>query len=226
MKSVFLIATISSFITSSNPYKSFFKSDYDKALEIITNHHTEFRIITEECKVSGKLVKSIVFPEIIRYNTFQNFLEKTALEMMYVDGGTNAVDFSIGYFQMKPSFIESIEKTLMEDSTLRVKYKKVTTYSKQNQKEKRQERLNRLKDINWQITYICAFSDILNEKFKNENLTTKNQVVYYSSAYNLGYQSSIKSIKNWSKTVAFPYGKDYDGKQFTYSEIAHHYYTL
>lgn len=209
-----------------NPYKSFFTSDYDRAITTINQHNYHFHKITSETNISEKLVKSIVFPEMIRYNTFQNFLEETALEMLYIDEGTDAVDFSVGFFQMKPSFIESLEKTIKADTTLKTKYERLYQFKESSASEIRKERLTRLKDVNWQIFYVCALTDYLELKFSNEQLSEKEKVIYFSSAYNYSYSAKTDKIKNWSKVKAFPYGSDYEGKQFTYSEIALHYYTL
>ncbi len=225
MKKLLIISLLGiSWINLSNPYKSFFTSDYDRAIGILEDNAIHFYHICSETNIDSKIARSIIFPEVIRFNTLQNFLEEKALELLYIDKGTDAVDFSIGYFQMKPSFIETLEQDIKTDSVLNNKYHKLNLFTSSNPKKIRKERLERLQNIDWQITYLCALIDILTDKYNQDHKSKKEQVILFGSAYNYGFKSSKKNIENWSKVKAFPYGRDYTGKQFTYSEIALHYF--
>ena len=99
-----LLTLLQSLITPNN----FFGSDYKKAVQIFTE---EKEYLTQQIKDNEKCIvcSSIIFPEFIRYSMFKDFLETEALKIGYVQFGAEAVDFSIGYCQMKPSFIEKLE---------------------------------------------------------------------------------------------------------------------
>lgn len=57
----------------------------------------------------GSEALAIVSPELIRWTAFKDFFETTALELLYVKKGKTYADFSIGHFQIKPSFVEQLE---------------------------------------------------------------------------------------------------------------------
>ena len=56
-------------------------------------------------------IYSIVAPEITQYSFIRNTLESYTLNVLYVQYGRAYADYSIGFFQMKPSFIEEHGKT-------------------------------------------------------------------------------------------------------------------
>jgi len=61
-------------------------------------------------KDAAKMI-AIVFPEMLRYNENLEEIETQLLKSLYVRFGNRYADFSIGYFQMKPSFAEKIEES-------------------------------------------------------------------------------------------------------------------
>jgi hypothetical protein len=209
----------------TNKYKTYFTSDYTKAIGIIESNGHKFKTICNKLNVDDKLVKSIVFPETIRYNTFKDFVETSALEILYINQGSEIVDFSIGYFQMKPSFIEKLETVINKNPILNTKYKSLFTYSTDNINRVRETRLERLKNIDWQISYVCCFIDYLHLKYPKLKENEQQMISFYASAYNFGFKRPPQKIINWSNIKAFPYGSDYNGYQFTYSELALQYFT-
>ncbi len=116
LKSFIIISFTTIAITSGNKYQKFFSEDYDNGLKILEKYDKRFSFISNNFKVTPNYVKSIVFPETIRYNTFKAFFETSSLELLYINNGSEAVDFSIGYFQMKPSFIEELEVAVKNSS--------------------------------------------------------------------------------------------------------------
>ena len=69
-------------------------------------------------------VTAIVYPELLRYNYIQDFIETSGLELIYMRYGAKTADFSIGHFQMKPSFAEHIEKYIEKNAADFQQYKK------------------------------------------------------------------------------------------------------
>ena len=60
--------------------------------------------------VSYPVAISIIFPEIVRYSALRDKVEISLLKTLYVNLGEDYADFSIGQFQMKPSFAEAIRR--------------------------------------------------------------------------------------------------------------------
>ena len=59
------------------------------------------------------IAEAVVHPETERYVRLQDVLETTAVAGTYVVSGSSGFDFSLGPFQMKPSFVEELEKAWM-----------------------------------------------------------------------------------------------------------------
>ena len=55
------------------------------------------------------IAESVVWPEMERYTRLQDLAETAAVYGTYITTG-GGPDYSIGLFQMKPSFIENLEK--------------------------------------------------------------------------------------------------------------------
>lgn len=148
---------------------------------------------------------SIVAPEIARFDLLRNEIEVKALELLYVRFGKDYANFSIGYFQMKPSFIESLEQVVKKSLHLREMRKYHDFVIEGYGNEVRLKRLNRLKSLKWQIRYLCCFIDIINYKFRFE--TFKNQrekLRFYATVYNLGIDAKRVAINHWQKAKKFP----------------------
>jgi hypothetical protein len=86
--------------------------DIENAVVTLQQHNALIQKMAKKYNQNNMPVLSIVFPEIIRYNAFKDFLETKTLEWLYVEYGKDKADFSIGLFQMKPSFVEKLEKYL------------------------------------------------------------------------------------------------------------------
>src|SRR5664280_591993 len=90
-------------------YKEVFGNHYQIAEDFITSN----RWMADTLKSNGIdpcTGLAIIFPELIRYSSIRDIIETAALKSLYIQYGKNNEDFSIGQFQMKPSFAEDIEK--------------------------------------------------------------------------------------------------------------------
>ena len=170
-------------------------------------------------------VTAIIYPELLRYNYFQDMIETSSLELIYVDYGSQTADFSIGHFQMKPSFVENIEKYLEKYPGELYTYKKLLFSRKSTKKLQRKIRLERLKLLDWQLTYLHAFVAICDHKFQFLKWNTKqDKLRFYAACYNYGFQKKYQDIFICASKKNFPYGSKYLGDQFSYSSIACTYF--
>jgi len=204
-----------------------FKQKYH--FEIITAKDLFHKIEKEFIKQSSlygtdyRFLSAIVFPELIRYSVYRDFFETEALEIFYIREGSKAADFSIGIFQIKPSFVETLEKKVAKDSLNDFLF--ITGFVSDNKEEIRKERLNRLKNINWQITYINCFYKIMENIYANMKFASINQkLIFYATAYNHGFNSSAEDIKKWQKIKSFPHGLKSNEINYNYSEISQFFY--
>lgn len=208
-------------------YSKIFGTDYQKALdyckankEAIANKAILYPLPAQE-------LEAIIFPELIRFSVFQNFFETKALELAYINGGTSFADFSIGNFQMKPSFVEKIELFVNQDSILKKEFKKIIFYPDNDLKNQRKIRLERLQNFDGQMDYLCCFYKITHRKFETEikNLNQEEKIKFLATAYNVGFEKSYETIQKWMAKPCFPFGAKYpENQQYVYADIAWDYF--
>lgn len=209
-----LLVMISPILFAQTSIKQLLPADYQKATEIVSKNKS----VWEKALHSPDMMLAVVFPEIIRYSHFRNLIETSALELAYVEWGAGQADFSIGYFQMKPSFAEKVEKAIL-DSFPHSEWATMFSYPSSNEKKIREERLKRLKDSNWQLHYLNAFDAIMKLKYPNDTIDSE-RVILLASAYNRGFEKPLNDMMYWGKLKIFPFGTSYPGKQFGYADIA------
>ncbi len=163
----------------------------------------KFQTIADGYGLGYTEVIPIIYPELLRYSTFSDAVETTALEYLYVQQGSEGADFSIGRFQMKPSFIVQLEQEInalpLEDETLNQ-----FSYTVKGENAIRSERIGRLSKPDWQMHYLCLFYCVMNERFSHKKWSTKHEkLAFYASAYNYGFTKPANEINAWSRQYKF-----------------------
>ena len=140
------------------------------------------------------MADAIVYPETERYSRLQDALESAANYGTYIVSG-DGPDFSIGPYQMKPSFVEAMEKAWMR-SRLARQYN--LWFDTADNATARRIRISRLQKEEWQVIYVGVFLRLLyasygsyNKKGERtqdglETLPLKEQVRLAATAYNRG----------------------------------------
>ena len=168
-------------------------------------------------------LEAIVFPETCRYNIVQDELETASVVSLYGAFGAEVADYSIGHYQMKPSFVEQLEAHIQE---LKLKeYQALATYTSTNPKTIRFERIERLADPKWQTEYLCAFYTIMETIYVEKQWESNtDKVRFYAAAYNFGFWKSAEAIIQWQEIPAFPQNTFESASQFPYASIAVNFY--
>jgi len=206
-------------------YKTLFGKDYDYASSTIGNN-TWWTDSLEKTGIDPQFALSIIFPELIRYSSISDYIEIKALEVLYVQYGHDYADFSIGLFQVKPSFAELIEADLLQyhllDSfpSLSSLKPKVT-----DDVQTRKERIFKLKDEHFQLKYLEAFIRVMDHLYQGIYFgSTEEKLIFYATAYNTGYFKGEKVIKGASDKAYFHCGIAEPEIKYSYSAIALDYY--
>ena len=144
--------------------------------------------------VDPRIAEAVVWPEVERYSRWQDALETAANYGTYIATG-GGPDFSIGLFQMKPSFVEAMEKAWMRSGLAR-EYE--LWFDTADNPTARRIRISRLQKEEWQVIYVGVFLRLLyatygsyNKKGERtqdglETLPVKDQVMLAATAYNRG----------------------------------------
>lgn len=161
-------------------------------------------------------------PEVMRYRELSNLIEVQALRLMYAELGSEKLDFSVGFFQMKPSFVEELERRLSRDAVLRLKYSELITYEQKPIAAIRQERINRILDPCKSQDYLRAFAELMHfehQEFLN-CANTREQLCFLSTAYNLGFGYETQAILDYQDRQNFPYGSKFQGEQYAFGTLS------
>lgn len=218
-----LVFILSAQAQNHQEIKRYFGKSYQKALQYLQKNKAMLRKHLPPNPQEAAFVLSIGFPELLRFHALQNSLETAFLEVLYVRKGTAYANFSVGRFQMKPSFAETLEGYIKNN--LRLNAPKIYLYKVKETSNIRKARIKRLNNLGWQLKYLQCLYKALNHRYARTKFKSHLQKLrFFASAYNYGFLNSYARINNWSKIKAFPHGKNSTRKQLNYSIIAADFY--
>ena len=198
-----------------------YEGDCQKTKAFFTKHKNELENAAKTCGLTAEFLFAVVAPELTQFSYLSNKLETYSLKVLYVQGGKSYSNFSIGYFQMKPSFVELLEEIAVADSNLKIKYA-TCIFDNPDERGSRVTRIDRLNTVEWQLTYLSLFCEIVQKRFSNLVFATaEEQLRFYSSAYNCGFHKSEQQIKETEQKALFPH---FSRQKFKYSDIAVWFY--
>jgi hypothetical protein len=191
----------------------------------LNNLNESFELCSKLCKETPLFMQSIVFPEVMRYNSLKDDIETESLKTLYVQFGQEYANFSIGIFQMKPTFAVQVEtkaKQLLPDSI----YKELQlNYEEKDEELIREKRVERLQDNEWQLVYLTAFTCICNEVCKHKSFSSmQEKLQWYATIYNAGFDKTEAYISQKIKQENFYLQQGMPNKKFKYAAIATWYY--
>lgn len=196
---------------------NYYRNEIESAVSLLVSQK---QIINRELNKNERAaIIAIAFPEVIRFNSFSDLIEPSSNRILYINGGKMASDFSIGYFQMKPSFVEDLEKYVANSENLE-KYNSIVIQDK-DEKKSREERINRLENVQWQLRYLKAFYQVLDEKYKNIAFRSRDEKIrLYATAYNYGFLQPEQAIIKYQTIKVFPYGKNSNKKKLAFADFS------
>ena len=218
-----LLLTGSSTAFSVN-YPKAFGDDWTSAVQFVNEHHAAWKPLFEAFGVDARLAEAIVFPELIRYSRWQDEIEKAAVNGLYVLQGTSGANFSIGRFQMKPSFAEEVE-TAWNQSALAKEYGFV--FNLQDGAEARRSRIRRLGTMEGQCRYLAIFIRLQFLRHPQLlQLELREQVGMLATIYNHSFSTT------WEQACQLHHKKSFHTdmivtrhtKRYCYAAIAQAYY--
>ncbi len=206
-------------------YRVIWPEDYQRSLQFLQSNRQQIDGVCSRYHSDTATITATIFPELIRYSLWRDFFETKALETVYVEYGSHYADFSIGHFQMKPSFVEKLEAYVAADCRLSERFGRILRYPSSVKKNIRKERIRRLQTLEWQMTYVCCFYEIVSDKFNYLTFPDKTEKIrFFAAAYNRGFDEKEAVIRRAMHRKTFPYGSQYPGNPYCYSKIASDYY--
>ncbi len=185
-----------------------------------------FELCARICHSDARFMQSIVFPEVMRYSSIKDGVEAESLRTLYVQFGKGYANFSIGPFQMKPSFAEEVETKsvqLLPDSVLK---ELQLNYTVTDAATIRQQRVERLQDTDWQMVYLTAFIAICNSTYAVKKFASATEKLqWYATVYNAGFNKTDDFISKKIAQDNFYLSQQMPGKKFKYAAIAGWYFS-
>lgn len=211
---------------AARDFRQIFKKDWTNAEQYVEKQRKMWEVIFNEFAVSPALAVAVIFPEQIRYSALQNFMETAAVKALYIQGGTQMANFSIGRFQMKPSFAEEVEQEWMQ-TEWRNKYE--IYFDLSDNVEARRMRIRRLDDVQWQCIYLALFLKLLYRRCPQlEKDDAEEQVRFCAGAYNVSFKGDYKTIRRNSRKAFFhtDFIATSSTVYYAYADIAVFYYRM
>lgn len=177
----------------STNYQKTFGDDWDDAVRFVKVHHEEWQQEFDLFDVDSRVAEAIVFPELIRYSMWQDEIERAAVNGLYVTKGREGANFSIGRFQMKPSFAEEVEKA-WNASSLSKEYG--FSFNLADNNEARRSRVRRLSTMQGQCRYLALFIRLQQQRHPQlQQVSQEEQVRLLATAYNRSFTASWNSLQ-------------------------------
>jgi len=209
--------------SQSIDYSSLFGDDWKKAEAFEKENRNWIKPLLEKNHISYALAMSIVFPEMVRYSALRDKMEVSLLKTLYVNLGEEYADFSIGIFQMKPSFAETIreESSQYLGSRPGIKFKKTTDY--EDIKEFRKSIIKDLENPEGQVVYLISFMRICEKKFNMYRLDESSRIKFLATAYNYGIDKTPNQIVNMTNKKFFS-TKIIKSESYCYADVSVFWY--
>jgi hypothetical protein len=173
-----------------------------------------------------RIALAVVFPEIIRFRVLEDKIQVRALKVLYVQYGRKYANFSVGLFQMKPSFAEQIESDFNRLFTTDEKAAAgVSDFDAGESSLLRKERVFRLDNLNGQVRYLRLFMMVMERIYGNAVFSgERDKLRFYATAYNSGYGRGEKAIRKTIGVRSFHVQLLFAATRYVYADVAESYF--
>lgn len=148
-------------------------------------------------KVQPAFAYGIVFPGMVKYSAIRDVMETGAIKTLYVQSGRKYSHYTIGRFQMKPSFAELVERNATRQ--------KLTPYKfdLKNNAKARGERARRLDSQEWQVRYLVIYIHLMDKRFAHIVWKSdEDKLRFYATAFSVGFNRDERTINRMMSTKA------------------------
>jgi hypothetical protein len=204
-------------------YRKVFGEKYEEAASFFQSNPWISETIAKN-RLDPCLTEAVVFPELLRYSFIRDKMEIGGLMTLYVQYGKDYADFSVGRFQIKPSFARQVEMDVKTHPQFR-NHPLLKVLNTEETPQARLERVKRLDDPQWQLQYLVWFIKITERKFPGMRwISQEEKLRFLATAYNCGYSHSARYIRAMSAKKLF-HTSIFKGTSFcNYSDVSVNYW--
>lgn len=215
----YLVKTFS----QSPDYKEIFGSNWDKALAYENENKSWMRPILDRNHIPYYIAVAVVFPELVRYSALRDKMEITLLKTLYINLGDQYANFSIGQFQIKPSFAELIRKDCPSALGRKSGIIFMQPEKFENISDYRKTIVADLENAESEFKYVAAFYKICEKKFRINKMDERERLRFLATAYNYGLDKTEDEIRNMMDKKYFN-TKLIRTQNYSYAEVALFWY--
>ena len=173
--------------------------------------------------ISYPVAVAVIFPELVRYSALRDKMEITLLKALYINLGEDYANFSIGQFQMKPSFAEMIREQApaVLNPKSGISFKGEAEFD--DIKIFRKSIVTDLEDPETQFNYLIAFLKICEKKYKTNRKDNITRLKFLATAYNFGIDKSAEQIDRMVDKKFFN-TKLFKTENYSYADVSLFWY--
>lgn len=208
-------------------YATLFAEDYQEALRQSRETAPLLNWLSHRHELPSAELAAIAFPELIRYSAFKDFFETQAVSQLYVRAGAEYANFSIGKFQMRPTFLAELEEVSEAYPDIQARYRWILRFALHTSpQEQRGKRVQRLSSDLGQLKTLCAFYELALRRYPElAQYSAAKRVRYLAVLYNHGFVENLAALEPWLNRRSFPYGWRHDpSQQHPYSAVSQYFY--
>jgi len=204
-------------------YPEIFGQDWKKAELFVKENEQWMRPALDKYNIPYNEAIAVIFPELVRYSALRDKMEITLLKALYVNLGAEYANFSVGHFQMKPSFAEKVREISQSVLGRRTKNLFRGKAGKMNTADYRAAIVADLEDPKMQLNYLIVFFMICEEKFELKGMDISARLRFLATAYNSGFYRSQEEIKGMEDKKFFN-TKLFKTENYSYADISLFWY--
>lgn len=204
-------------------YAEIFGGDWQKAVAFVEENKIWIKPALKKYDISYEEAVAVVFPELVRYSALRDKMETALLKTLYRNLGDDYADFSIGVFQVKPSFAEKIRDESLVGKNRKIKnlFKNRSAYP--DEKSFRASIVADLEDPETELNYIIAFLKICENRFIINWPDKASKIKFLATAYNTGFWKSSEEIEAMTEKKFFN-TKLFKTENYSYADVALFWY--
>jgi hypothetical protein len=220
---LFIAGLVEPSLSQSLNYQEIFGEDWKKAVAFEKENRNWIEPVLNKNHISYPEAISIIFPELVRYSALRDKMEISLLKTLYVNLGEDYADFSIGVFQMKPSFAETIrdESTVYLGRRSGIVFKNPSDYK--DIKDFRKSIISDLEDPGGQVAYLISFIRVCEKKFNLYRLNELSRIKFLATAYNYSIDKTALQIAGMSDKKFFS-TKLLKTENYSYADVSVFWY--
>jgi len=210
--------------SQSLSYSEIFGDDWKKALLFEKENRSWMEPVLAKNHIPYPLAIAVIFPELVRYSALRDRMEVTLLKALYINLGDNYANFSVGQFQMKPSFAMMVREQSHSVLSRRsgISFKREAEYD--DDLEYRKSIVEDLEDTKTQFNYLVTFIKICDKNFRTNRMDETEKLKFIATAYNFGINKSSAAIESMINRKFFN-TKLFKTENYCYADVSLFWYT-